>query len=100
MPSSDNTQLKQLQSAVDAGRELVQQMRQMVTLAIEGLYRLQESSEAKLKQVEEALAQLQVQREEAAAAQQRSGRPPPLRLHWKSRVSSNYSVRLLKLPDP
>ncbi|XP_026281651.1 uncharacterized protein LOC113208725 [Frankliniella occidentalis] len=63
-PKIEDPELEQLQRGADAGRHVVEMLRQMVPLAVESLNRQLESSVAQLGHVEEAL-QRRVQREAA-----------------------------------
>ncbi|XP_052131753.1 uncharacterized protein LOC127748622 [Frankliniella occidentalis] len=63
-----DTGMQQLQRGADAGRQVVQQLRQVLPLAVEALQRQLDASAEQLRQMEEALQQQDVSQEQLQVA--------------------------------
>ncbi|XP_052123331.1 uncharacterized protein LOC113210024 isoform X2 [Frankliniella occidentalis] len=83
--------VQQLERGVDAGRKVVQQLRQLVPMAVEALNRQLDSSVAQLHQMEEALANLQ----RGTAGEEGTTTPELAVKHMELAVLLEGSARLL-----
>ncbi|XP_052133654.1 roquin-2-like [Frankliniella occidentalis] len=88
VPRKENAKLQQLQRGLDLGRNLVQQLQQMVPMAVAALNRQMESWAAQVRQLEEA-----VEREAAGGEEANSQELTTEQLELMAKLED--SVRLL-----